>query len=36
MEIEQQQRTWQNFARLVKTSIILTVIILILLTWTLL
>ena len=36
MEFEQQQQMWQNFARLVKMSIVLTVIMLILLAWTLL
>lgn len=36
MEIEQQQRMWQNFARLVKASIGLAVVALLLLAWTLL
>lgn len=36
MEFEQQQQMWQNFARLVKMSIVLAVIVLILLAWTLL
>ncbi len=36
MGFEQQQQMWQNFARLVKMSIVLTVIMLILLAWTLL
>ena len=36
MEFEQQQQMWQNFARLVKMSIVLTVILMILLAWTLL